>query len=310
MNPAYAGPMVSVQDLRRSDGRVLRVHDSAGSTGVAGESAGTAEYGGLDGYDPVGEPGPARLTVLWHHGSPQTGALLEPLLAAAAQRRIRLISYGRPSYGGSTPLPGRSVGSAATDVAAIADALQLDRFAVMGASGGGPHALACAALLPERVTAAACLAAIAPFDADGLDFFAGMASDGALRAACSGRPAREHYQATAEFDPASFVERDYAALKGDWAPLGADVGEASAAGPDGLIDDDMAFVVPWGFDVTAISVPVLIAQGGRDRVVPPAHGAWLAHAIPNAELWDCADDGHISILTECAPALDWLLAHS
>ncbi|POH59684.1 alpha/beta hydrolase, partial [Cryobacterium zongtaii] len=86
--------------------------------------------------------------MLWHHGSPQTGALLEPLLAAAAQRRIRLISYGRPSYGGSTPLPGRTVGSAAADVAAIADALQLDRFAVMGASGGGPHALACAALLP------------------------------------------------------------------------------------------------------------------------------------------------------------------
>jgi len=303
--------MVSVQDLRRSDGRVLRVHDSAGRPGLAEDSEASGEDGGEFGdYGTPGEPSPARLTVLWHHGSPQTGALLEPLLTAAAQRDIRLVSYGRPSYGGSTPLPGRTVGSAAADVAAIADALNLGRFAVMGASGGGPHALACAALLPDRVIAAACLAAIAPFDADGLDFFAGMASDGALRAARAGRPAREHYQATAEFDPASFVERDYDALKGDWASLGADVGEASAAGPDGLIDDDMAFVVPWGFDVAAISVPVLIAQGGRDRVVPPTHGAWLARTIPNAELWDCADDGHISILTECAPALDWLLAHS
>ncbi|TFC07010.1 alpha/beta hydrolase [Cryobacterium adonitolivorans] len=301
--------MVSVRDLRRSDGRVLRVHDSTGGPGLADDS-GAGGDGGYGGDGPPGDASPARLTVLWHHGSPQTGALLEPLLAAAAQRSIRLLSYGRPSYGGSTPLPGRTVGSAAADVAAIADALNLGRFAVMGASGGGPHALASAALLPERVIAAACLAAIAPFDADGLDFFDGMASDGALRAALAGRPAREHYQATAEFDPASFVERDYAALGGDWASLGADVGKASAAGPDGLIDDDMAFVVPWGFDVTAISVPVLIAQGGLDRVVPPAHGAWLAHAIPNAERWDSADDGHISILNECPPALDWLLAHS
>jgi len=301
--------MVSVQDLRLPDGRVLRVHDSAGGLGP-GDHGESGDYGGLGGYDPLQATGPARLTVLWQHGSPQTGALLDPLVAAAAQRGIRLISYGRPSYGGSTPLPGRTVGSAAPDVAAILDALQVERVAVMGASGGGPHALACAALLPGRVSAVACLAAIAPFDADGLDFFAGMASDGALRAALAGRPAREHYEATAVFDPASFVERDYAALEHDWASLGADVGEASAAGPDGLIDDDMAFVVPWGFEVSTISVPVLIVQGGRDRVVPPGHGAWLAQAIPGAELWECADDGHISILNEGPAVFDWLLAHS
>ncbi|WEO78834.1 alpha/beta hydrolase [Cryobacterium sp. SO2] len=308
--------MVSVRDLWLPDGRVLRVHDSAPGH-AAGDPGGTAaysaddygvDYAGAGGY---GDPGPVRLTVLWQHGSPQTGALLEPLLAAAAQRGIRMLSYGRPSYGGSTPLPGRTVGSAAADVAAIADALDLGPFAVMGASGGGPHALACAALLPGQVLAAACLAAIAPIDADGLDFFAGMASGGAsLRAALNGRPAREHYEATVEFDPATFVERDYAALEGDWAALGADVGEASAAGPDGLIDDDMAFVVPWGFDVADIELPVLIVQGGRDRVVPPSHGAWLARAIPNAELWEYPEDGHISILTESPAALDWLLAHS
>jgi pimeloyl-ACP methyl ester carboxylesterase len=289
--------MVYVFDVRLPDGHLLRVHDTAD--------------GHRDDRRPEGDTAPTtRLTVLWQHGSPQTGALLEPLLTAAAHRGIRLLSYGRPSYGGSTPRPGRTVASAAVDVAAITDARGIDRFAVMGASGGGPHALACAALLPGRVSAVACLASIAPFDADGLDFFAGMASDGALRAARSGRPARAHYEVTSKFDPESFVERDYAVLEDDWAALGADVGEAAAFGPDGLIDDDMAFATPWGFDVADITVPVLIVQGGRDRVVPPGHGAWLARTCPNAELWERPDDGHISILMESPAALDWLLAHS
>ncbi|MCY7324608.1 MAG: alpha/beta hydrolase, partial [Microbacteriaceae bacterium] len=145
--------MRTPRDIRLDDGRNLRVHDTGAGSGSAP-------------------------TLIWHHGSPQTGALLEPLVAAAAARGIRLLSYGRPSYGGSSSLPGRTVASAATDVAEIADELGIDRFAVMGASGGGPHALACAALLPDRVLAVALLACIAPSDAEGLDFFAGMASDG------------------------------------------------------------------------------------------------------------------------------------
>src|SRR3954451_14522180 len=127
-----------------------------------------------------------ELTLVWHHGSPQTGALLEPLVTAAATPRIRLISYARPAYGGSTRLPGRDVASAAGDVAQVADALGIDRFAVMGASGGGPHALACAALLPGRVTGAACLAGLAPFSGDD-DWFTGMVAEGGLRAATDGR---------------------------------------------------------------------------------------------------------------------------
>ena len=278
--------MVSSQDLRLQDGRVLRVHDSAG-----GSSA-------------------EALTVLWHHGSPQTGAPLQPLLAAADKRGVRLLSYGRPSYGGSSPRPGRTVASAASDVAQIADALGIARFAVMGASGGGPHALACAALLPDRVSGAACLAGPAPFDAAGVDWFRGMASDGAaLRAAVAGRQARERYQATEEFDPESFTERDYAALAGAWSSLSADVGLASAAGADGLIDDDLAFVAPWGFNVTDITAPVLIVQGGQDRVVPPAHADWLLRQCQDAELWFRPNDGHISILDACPVAMDWLRSH-
>ncbi|WP_308466221.1 alpha/beta fold hydrolase [Rathayibacter soli] len=281
--------MANVRDLQLQDGRTLRVHDSARAA------------------DATNEP-----TVLWHHGSPQTGALLEPLLAAAAARGIRMLSYGRPGYGGSSPHPGRSVGSAASDVEQLVDTLGVERFAVMGASGGGPHALACAALLPERVVAVACLATLAPlapYAADGLDWFAGMASDGAsLRAAVRGRAAREEHENTAEFDPSSFLERDYAALNDRWSSLGADVAVASAAGPNGLIDDDLAYVAPWGFEIANIGAPVLLVHGSRDRVVPPAHSEWLLRQLPDAELWVRPRDGHISVLDACPVALDWLRA--
>ncbi len=278
--------MVAVQDLQLRDGRILRVYDCA-------------------------EERAATLTLLWHHGSPQTGAPLGPLLAAAAERDIRLVSYGRPSYGGSSPQPGRSVAAAASDVAQIATALDLARFTVMGASGGGPHALACAALLPERVTGVVCLASLAPFAAEGLDWFAGMASVGAsLRAAVLGRQARERYEETAEFDPESFIAADYAALHGLWSSLGADVAKAETAGAGGLIDDDLAFVAAWGFDVVDIAAPILFVQGGQDRVVPPAHADWLLRHCQNAELWFRPHDGHISILDACPLAMDWLRAHA
>lgn len=258
-------------------------------------------------YDSAAEAAPDALAVVWHHGSPQTGALLAPLLSAAAARGIRLVSYGRPSYGGSSPHPGRDVASAASDVAQIADALGIARFAVMGASGGGPHALACAALLPDRVTGVVCLASIAPFTTD-FDWFAGMAADGGLRAAAAGRDARALYAESDEFDPDSFIAADWAALSGDWASLGADAGRAGDAGPDGLIDDDVAFAAPWGFDLAAVIAPVLVVQGGRDRVVPPAHADWLARHVRRSELWYRPDDGHVSILDECPAAMDWLAA--
>src|ERR1035437_6499659 len=234
--------MVSIRDVRLTDGRLIRVYD----TGV--EEAADAP------------------TVLWHHGSPQTGAPLEPLLSAAAARGIRLLSYGRPSYGGSSPHRGRNVASAGTDVAQIVDALGVARFAVMGAAAGG------------------------------------------LGAASAGREARERYAVSAEFDVNSFTPADWAALNGAWASLGADSVQAGAAGPNGLIDDDLAFVAPWGFDVAQIDAPVLLVQGGQDRVVPPTHGDWLMHNCPSSELWLRPRDGHISILGAVPLAMDWLRA--
>jgi pimeloyl-ACP methyl ester carboxylesterase len=275
----YVVRVVTERDLTLQDGRALRVYDTGG-----------------DGF-----------AVLWHHGSPQTGVLLPPLLEAAAQRGVRLLGYGRPSYGGSSPAPGRTVADAAGDVAQVAAALGLERFAVMGASGGGPHALACAALLGERVTGAACLASPAPYTED-FEWYAGMVAPGGLQAASAGREARAKHAETAEFDAASFTDADWATLEGEWSSLGQDAMRASNAGPDGEIDDDVAFASPWGFELAQIDVPVLLAQGGEDRVIPPSHAYALLEVLPRAELWLRPRDGHVSILRACPLALDWLIS--
>lgn len=245
--------------------------------------------------------------LVWHHGSPQSGAPLPPLLEAAALRGIRLVSYGRPSYGGSTPQPGRDVVSAAGDVAQLADALGLERFAVMGASGGGPHALACAALLSDRVTGVVCLAGLAPFTGTS-DWFDGMIDPSGLRAAVEGREARVRHAETAEFDERSFIPEDYDALSSTWASLAEDAGQAGTAWPDGLIDDDVAFVKPWGFELEQVEAPVLVVQGGKDRIIPAAHADQLVRECRCPELWLRAQDGHISVLAAVPPAMDWLRA--
>jgi pimeloyl-ACP methyl ester carboxylesterase len=266
------------------DGRRLVVHDS-GSSGATNE-----------------------LCLVWHHGSPQTGALLEPVVEAAAARGIRVVSYGRPSYGGSSPNRGRDIASAAGDVVRILDELAVHRCFVMGASGGGPHALACAAVLPDRVAAAVTLASPAPCST-AFDWFEGMAAPDAVRSALDGREAREKFAETEEFDPSQFIDRDWAALRGTWASLGQDAEMAGQEGFEGLVDDDVALVSPWGFDLASIKVAVLLVQGGADRVIPPSHAHALLAAIPTAELWLRPLDGHISVLNVVPVAMDWLLAN-
>ncbi|TBN57547.1 alpha/beta hydrolase [Glaciihabitans arcticus] len=253
----------------------------------------------------VFDTGAGSTTVFWHHGSPQTGAPLEPVPKAAESRDIRLVSYARPSYGGSSPQPGRTVADAAVDTLAVADALGLDTFATMGASGGGPHALAAAALLKGRATAAVTLAGIAPFTT-GFDWFDGMAAPDGLRSAFVSRGARAAFGEVDEFDPNSFNTLDYAALDGEWKSLGDDVGRSEKWGDDGLIDDDVAFASPWGFTLGAIDRPVLLIQGGDDRVIPAAHAEWMSKHIPTAELWSRPRDGHVSVLSAVPLAFDWL----
>ena len=277
-------PEVSERDMKLPDGRVVHTFDTGGDSGASG------------------------LAVLWHHGSPQTGALPDPLRAAATDRGIRLLCYGRPSYGGSSPHPGRSIGSAAGDVTQLADAAGVDRFATMGTSGGGPHALACAALLPDRVVATVTLAGPVPYTSD-FDWYAGMVAPQGPRTAVEGREARARYAEVEEFDENCFSAADYDALEGAWASLGADAGRAGRAGPDGLIDDDVALMSLWGFDPTKINAPILLVHGGEDRVIPVSHSEWLVWRLSTAELWLRPRDGHISVLHAVPVALDWLIAH-
>ncbi|MGW0806392.1 alpha/beta fold hydrolase [Nonomuraea sp. NPDC002799] len=273
-------------ELMVGDGRTLHVYDTG-----PGRSAGS----------------PA---VFWHHGTPNIGSPPAPLLPASDRLGLRWISYDRPGYGGSTADPGRAVASAATHVTRIADALGIGRFAVMGHSGGGTHALACAALLPDRVLAVVGVAGLAPYGADGLDWFAGMSRSGqaSLRAAVEGRPAKERHEAQAEYDPEMFTPADHAALAGDWSWFGSVVGPALAGGPGALIDDDLAYVNPWGCDPAQVTAPVLLLHGDEDRVVPCAHGEWLARRCATAELRVSKGDGHLSVLRSAAAALDWLRA--
>ncbi|MFL6143766.1 MAG: alpha/beta fold hydrolase [Labedaea sp.] len=276
--------MVIETDLALPDGRTLHAYD----TGAAG-----------------------GLTVFWHHGTPNIGAPPAPLFPAAARLGIRWVSYDRPGYGRSTAVPDRNMASAAGCAASVADALGIDQFAVLGHSSGGPHALACGALLPGRVLAVVSIAGLAPFGADGFDLFAGMAAGGvaSLRAAASGRAAKEEHQASAEFDPESFTAADHTALSGPWSWFQEVVGPAMDGGPGGLVDDDLANVAPWGFDPAAITAPVLLMHGDQDRMVPASHSEWLARRCSSAQLWLYPDEGHISVLNHAQAALDWLNDH-
>jgi pimeloyl-ACP methyl ester carboxylesterase len=255
--------MVTETDLTMADGRTLHVYDS----------------------------GTGDVPVFWQHGTPQLGTPPEPLLASG----VRWVSHDRPGYGTSTPQPGRTVGSVAADVASVADALGIERFAVMGSSGGGPHSLACAALLPDRVVAAVSISGLAPYGADGLDWFAGMgpAGEAELKASLAGREALTAHLASAEFDAAIFTASDHRALAGDQAWVGRTAGRAMAGGLAPMVDDDLAYVAPWGF------VPA-------DVTAPCAHSAWLADHCPAAEFRPSPGDGHVSVLRHGEAALRWI----
>ena len=267
----------------------------------------------LTGADEGGFP------LVFHSGTP-SAAVADPLVwDAAARAGLHLVTYSRPGYGASTPRPlpdGPPVPIAADakDTAALLDHLGLDAFVTLGWSGGGPRALACAALLPGRCRAAATLAGVAPADRAGPDWADGMGEEN-VRDFAAAREGRASYgplatdqvgmlaSVTGDDIVAAFGdlidEVDAAALSDEMgAVVAASFNHAVAQGPGGMIEDTLQIVQPWGFDLGAITVPVSVWQGGRDRMVPFAHGRWLAEAIPGARPHLYEDEGHISLATK------------
>lgn len=283
--------------IRTPDGRTLAVED----------------YG-----DPAGRP------VLVHMGTPNSRRLYGPNVRDAAARGLRLISYDRPGYGGSTPQPGRTVADCAGDVRAVCTELGISRLAMWGISGGGPHLLACAALLPDLVAAAASLASPAPYGSEGLDYFAGMGQDNVddIRLSLTDEAAfreksvkdREELLATPPEEMTKALESlltptDAAVLSGELADyLTSSARDGLAPGSQGWIDDS-CMERPWGFDLADIAVPVLLLHGRQDMFVPFGHGEWLAAHIPGVEA-RLSDDGHLTLLQNRIPEVHaWLAGH-
>jgi pimeloyl-ACP methyl ester carboxylesterase len=262
----------------------------------------------LEAIEEGDEPG---ALLLFHHGSPGAAVPFEPFDRAAAERGIRLVTYSRAGFGDSSRDEGRSVASAAADAAALADHVGVERFLTMGWSGGGPHALACAALLPDRVRAAATIAGVAPFDAQDLDWTAGMGESNRIEYPLAARDPdellrwmRPQVEALGAVEPNEIVselrslisEVDEAQLTGPLGELMAtSFHRAFRAGPWGWFDDDLAFVRPWGFELASIGVPVSVWQGRQDLMVPFAHGEWLVEHIPTARSRLRPEHGHLSL---------------
>jgi pimeloyl-ACP methyl ester carboxylesterase len=270
-----------------------------------------------------GPPGGA--TVLFHLGTPGAALVYPQLAELGAARGARHVAYSRPGYGRSDRRAGRTVADCVSDVESVTAELGIERFHTVGWSGGGPHALACAALLGERTIACATIAGAAPFDAAGLDFLDGMGEENHVEfaAAEKGEDALAAYlrgeregmlAAGAEEVHASLGELlspvDREAATGEFAEyLAALFHGALETDIWGWFDDDLAFIADWGFALEDIAVPVAIWQGSEDRMVPYAHGQWLAQHIPTADARLLDGEGHLSILLGTyGQLLDELLA--
>jgi pimeloyl-ACP methyl ester carboxylesterase len=273
-----------------------------------------AEWGDPDGFPVVaihGTPG-GRLNRHW-----------DPSKYAEAGARV--ITYDRPGYGSSDRHPGRRVVDCVDDVRAILDHLGIDRFAVEGASGGGPHSLAVAARLGDRVDRARCEVGVAPYGADGLDWLAGMdpLNVAEFGWALEGEAVLEVELAREVAEMAARVAEDPATILGDFELSEADravlarpeIGDTIRESTDdlvrgghwGWVDDSLAFTRDWGFDVAEIRVPVEVRYGAQDVLVPPAHGAWLAAHVPGCSVVVEDGEGHMGDPDKVVELTRWLV---
>jgi pimeloyl-ACP methyl ester carboxylesterase len=255
--------------------------------------------------------GPAGgLPLVYHHGTPSSARPVRALERAVHARGLRLVTTSRPGYGDSTRQPGRSVVDVVADSDAVLAALGAQRCLTMGWSGGGPHALACGARL-GAAAAVLVVAGVAPYDADGLDWMAGMGEDNVIEFSAAvqgeaqlrpyllreGEPLRNIQAADIVSSMESLLpDVDRAVLTGEYGEdLAAAFREAVRTGVDGWLDDDLAFARPWGFSLSEISVPTMIWQGSADLMVPFAHGQWLASRLPAASAHLEDGEGHLSV---------------
>jgi pimeloyl-ACP methyl ester carboxylesterase len=270
---------------------------------------------------------PGGFPWLWVPGTPSAAVDYPRLDELATNFDLRLVTWSRPGYGGSTPRPlppgGPRIVDDVPDIEAILDALEMDEFVVVGWSGGGPRALACAAVLSSRCRAAATLAGLAPFDAADLDWMAGMGPGNVadFTAALEGPEAYAAFQEKFFLPMTSATAADVAAglgqlltptdevsFTGDLARwLAETMHRAGAQGVVGVRDDGLALAAPWGFDLSSISVPTAIWAGGQDATVPYTHGQWLAANVPGAVAHLSDDAGHLTPLNHLEEVLDELL---
>ena len=249
--------------------------------------------------------------LLFHHGTPGSSTPFRAIQRAAHARGLRLVTYSRAGYGHSSRLPGRTVADVVPDMAALLDHLGAPRCVVAGWSGGGPHALATGAGLPDRVAGVLVVAGVAPNGVPDLDFLAGMGEQNieefgkTVEGEAALREYLEHAAVElADADAAAIVEQLHTLLPPvDVAVVTDEFGEDLAAnlaagirtGVDGWLDDDLAFVQPWGFKLGEIETPTFLWQGSADLMVPFAHGQWLAGRIPGVAAHLEQGEGHLSI---------------
>jgi pimeloyl-ACP methyl ester carboxylesterase len=273
----------------------------------------------LNVYD---EGDPEGMVVVHHHGTPGSGVWFAPDVELARERGLRYVAYDRAGYGGSTPSPGRSVADVVADIDDVVGELGVARYASLGASGGCPHSFACGAR-SERCIAAAAIASPTPYPIEGFDWLAGMGEqnveefDLALQGADALTPylereAAELRKATPEqikdLMATLLPPVDAAVLTGARAEYAKQqFDRAVVNGVAGWREDDIAFTRPWGFELEEIRVPTLLWQGGQDKMVPAAHGRWLAERIPGVEAHISEEDGHLSIAVgRLGEIYDWL----
>jgi pimeloyl-ACP methyl ester carboxylesterase len=304
--------------------RAHTVHDDALVAGASDTRAVVATDGRTLTIAECGDPD--GFPVFSLHGTPGSRFAGQADSGAYATVGARVITYDRPGYGGSDRFRGRRVVDSVADVAAIADSLGIERFAVTGGSWGGAHSLAVAARLPERVTRAACVAGVAPFDMPGFDWFAGMdavnieemgwALEGEdVLARGIERTAAGMLERVAD-DPAKLISDNVELSEADRAVMANPerhemirrmINEAFRHGVWGYVDDTLCLIQPWGFDVTEIRAPTRVLYGLTDVLVPRQHGEWLAHNVPNAEVVIDEQGGHLPDPKLVTDRFGWLV---